>query len=351
MSVRLFERIHTMATQPIFVNKTETAQRESTLMALMPFIVIALILAVSFLAGCQQRPSADTVARPTVKKMVEPALLSRADIKKDGAAETLRFKFADGAQLSEVADMSLTLDMSLTGAMSLDKKMRISTHITLDSQVDAVSARGANVSSKIVGFKMDTDQPVALPDYKGARFSTVRTASGNTADFKYLGGADMHSESLDAALKQGYASQVFELPERAVKPGDTWTATKNVKANNLQGVTLELAMTATYVGDLTRNGRRLAVVRVDVKIGGGGSVSQGPASGYMKANGRSLGVVLFDIARGIVVESKHQATIAVAGTIRAQGQSVKMMISADAVTKEQTVLKPSTAKAKPSTKS
>ena len=280
----------------------------------MGWIVIAGLLT---LVGCKEWPDRDFWKTPGMVRASEPELLSRADLLKDGEARLLRVNHQVGAQLTERIARSSKISGSVSGAISKAIDSRVSLTVTLESRVARVVNGTAQLESTIVGFKSND---ASDSDLTSLSFSSERDAQGRV-------------KTVDDGLEQILAlPQWFELADRPVRPGDSWTAQTDLAFAPLMGLTLKLDMTATYVGDLMREGRRVAVIRVSVDIGGAGpfmASSTGFESGEMRATGHMAGVVLFDIEGGAVLESEFREKILVRAKLKSQEQSAYIRLASE----------------------
>ncbi|MFB6350170.1 MAG: hypothetical protein ABEK29_00040 [Bradymonadaceae bacterium] len=100
------------------------------------------------------------------------------------------------------------------------------------------------------------------------------------------------------------------LRRDAVNPGDSWSYTLPAKSvadsQFVESLDGKVRVRMEYVGTVERDGRRLAVLDRSIELSGGGEIQleEEPGPRWFELSGQGSGRVLFDIERGMVVESR-----------------------------------------------
>jgi hypothetical protein len=142
---------------------------------------------------------------------------------------------------------------------------------------------------------------------------------------------------------QGMGWQGFLLPEKPVRPGDSWDITTEQTVNfGDKTVKLEIKGRARLVGFEKVEGRECAVIETTVEIPDFGEffeavpIPKGEGSINARVEGQSSGKVWFDIANGLVVKRDETTEVTMNLTISAPtGQSFNMSMQGSFKTQQQ----------------
>jgi len=141
---------------------------------------------------------------------------------------------------------------------------------------------------------------------------------------------------------QGMGWQGFLLPEKPVRPGDSWDITTEQTLNfGDRTVKLEIKGRARLVGFEKVEGRDCAVIETTVEIPDFGEfleavpIPKGEGSINARMEGQSSGKVWFDIANGLVVKRDETTEVTMNFTISAlTGQSFNMSMQGNFKTEQ-----------------
>ena len=259
------------------------------------------------------------------------------------AEKLLRWKFAQGEQL--VVDIAQT---TVTEAGTRDKPERMTVEMTLQMawRVDRVDADGTAQTTQ--AFRRLTAKtvapgapPVVFDSAAGgspakelktladavssllhARFQVTLTPRGEIADVTRSAETDSLLAAVPAGtglvrllnkegLNQTLRPALGFLPERAVRPGDTWTHTREVETPRGR---VRLVSTYTDDGPVTVAARELERIRVSTAV----HVPDGEPSYELEQPPppRIQGVLLFDATAGRLAQSDLSQTLKSQATYR-----------------------------------
>jgi len=203
----------------------------------------------------------------------------------------------EGLVSKYVMNMEVNMDMPM---MSSDKPFMTSSVYTTQTVV--------GVEGDVVEYSMVTDSanietpamPAAqgqIPDQTGQTQTMRIDTRGRIVDM----GAEDASPEVQEIMGQ-IGGMGLELPEKAVSPGDTWTATIDFGVPGMPGggeLSMQMEMTYTLTDVSSAGGTPFATITF-----GGPVVMSGEGGGMgMDANGTSSGTLVFDVAKGRVAST------------------------------------------------
>jgi hypothetical protein len=233
------------------------------------------------------------------------ALAVFAGCAKQETGRTFAFKFKSG----DVLKYHTILDMKSTVmGQSFPMKMDIEQSNTVKDVLPSGSAR---IEQRLDKVAVTSEGPMAAmtgmleKQLEGKSFQMVTSPGGKVDSLSGLndfGNASQSGMNLDQMASNLYAP----LPEKPVKPGDSWSQDKTLPMT-VAGTALSnhLVMKFTLLGYEQKNGASCAKIKTDgtFELTGGA----GP-QGSMSGKGTVDGTMYFDPAAGRVVSSSGKTT-------------------------------------------
>ena len=244
--------------------------------------------------------------------------------------------FAKGQQLERVASVNMTFGMEMMG-QSLD--MKNNNTITSLVEVKNASAKDYAIATTVkrvvssmsgMGQEMnyDSDKKDGNSNEMGQRMGEMVGKTKNvTIDTKGIIVASDDSTGNDLAEKAGgFMSMTGSLTNTATKPGSSYDLVANLPEKALKTGDSWIDSTVSGQGKAVTNYKVLeikgdeAIISMDGTISQSGEMENNGMTINMNINGTSKGQYTMEVATGII--KKRNATMDATGTMEVAGQSV-----------------------------
>lgn len=276
----------------------------------LPFVIVVVALGATLAGGACADDSASAVPERLPEALADgtlPAVPKLALERELGAVDTAGGPLALVAPVTAGATWAQRVELHQTvrhGGPGVPRgESDVDQELTVRYAVDATAARvRARIEQAAVRLKPDLPGVVAQAEeaVRGLAWSYAQDHRGRVTSVAIEPGApETARPGLDAILAAlGQAS--LELPAEPVAPGAAWSVERELALPLTAGATVPatLTTTATFRGLTTRDGRRLAVIDLDVRqrLRGRLDAEGAPAEVVGAALGR--GLVLHDVERG-----------------------------------------------------
>jgi hypothetical protein len=237
----------------------------------------------------------------------------------------LRYRFQPGQVLAQRlrAEQELEVSSSLEPGVThkLQSRIRVDTRQT----VKAVGAEGAVIEVSFGQPEGEAiSQGVSLPlagldDLAGLKLLLRRDERGQTSEVRPLHAPALSPEAkkLVAELTKNLTQNSVVFPERALRPGESWSEERVVPSELPGAEALKMVVQTTYTfrGLQAQRGPRRARIESQVLLGLKGRVIQAGVPVDADLQGRGQGVALFDLEAGRMESTT--ASLELGGSLKA----------------------------------
>lgn len=185
---------------------------------------------------------------------------------------------------------------------------------------DADAAMVEDIFAAMLGgnVRIEVDSSGAVKSVSGLKEVCERVEAQTAGNMFWMQMKEQYSD--DAFGQQMVKSRNSLLPDKEVKPGDTWTSKTSDKAPRIGTMTRDMKCTLKAVEK--KDGKSIAMISFEGKISADIQAESQPAEFTIKSfDGTSMGTLQFDIDAGDFVRTESETIMNVAATMPGAAQS------------------------------
>ncbi|MBW2699934.1 MAG: hypothetical protein JRF33_03860 [Deltaproteobacteria bacterium] len=264
-----------------------------------------------------------------------------------GDAVKLRFKFKPGDK--QVYRMTMGQKMEVETDMAPGMTQKVNITINTDMYQKVLKQDGTGAVLEVGYTRMDANmsvsgQPMPIPgadELTKVRMTMKMSELGELGEAKVVSEKGLGNKALKMAdeMKKSIAQGAMIFPEKALKPGDSWSHKQKVptKLAGTKDMNMDVVSVYTFVGMDKFKGKPAAKVTAKVKILLTGKAVQNNIPMDTNLSGRGSSVSFFSVEDGRTLKTKTNMDIQ--GTVIASAQGKKFNTKLKIKTKVEMTLK------------
>lgn len=244
----------------------------------------------------------------------------------------LRYKFKKGESLDYRMVMDQDMDITSEAMPGMGQKISMKMIIEMYQKTLETKPKGAKVE---IGFKkFDAEMEMGgnkmpipgMESMKKLRMTMDMSDRGEMGEPELVNPDEVGQQARQMAeqMKKSMNQNSLVFPDKALKPGDTWTFEQDIPAELPGAPDLKMKLKSKFklVGIEKVKGKMCAKVRADVNLSLHGEASQGGVPLKADMEGSGSGENLFAIKEGKMISSEANFNVAGDVVASAQGQKV-----------------------------
>ncbi len=255
-----------------------------------------------------------------------------------GEAQTLRYKFDEGASHKYRMVLDQTMDMNSSVAPGVTQTMKTHMDVDFTHKVLKPTPDGARME---IGFdRMDAkaefagnEMPVpGMDEISKAKLELDMSTRGEmkNIELKNTEGLGPQAQQIAREMKKSIAQNALVFPDKPLAPGQTWTTEQEVPTNMGSGKDLLMKVKSTYkfTGMAKHLGRQAARIETKVVISLHGKTTQMdvPIQADMDGSGKGTAWFLPDVGQMLHTQADFKIDGQVIGTQQGRQLTTKMKI-------------------------
>lgn len=285
-----------------------------------PIGLLMVILALLVATGCSkddeaapEEKTAAAVPTPPLPELDPLELLDRLAIGKgDGQAVELRYQPAESSsydvklyqkssQLRAGKDLSIGTRQTFVLVRKLLEQSEDSWQVEL-----SLNNLKVQPDAQAKDKELSAAMTAAAEALEKVRFQITTNGLGAVQEFAVSGGESSRWKGMTDALEHLVRDSAVTLPKQAVKPGDSWDASRQVLLRKQKTANkIDYKLTSTFLGYAEYEGRckHCAVVRTTGTFTIEGKITAPGMKGETAGHGKADALAVIDVERGLLAAS------------------------------------------------